>query len=80
MGRKAKVQINVGDQYGQWTIIAQLENVKGRRYVLAQCSCGNECSLKFDNLLHRLSTRCVKCRTKKLKDMWKLIKDGKDNE
>lgn len=49
--------MNVGDKFGQWTVLRLLP----KRKCVARCACGNEKPVSMDNLLRGQSTRCAQC-------------------
>ena len=48
MGR---IVVRSGDRYGRLSIVREVESpVKNRRYFLCKCDCGNEATIRLDNL------------------------------
>lgn len=61
-----KKNLNIGDQFNEWTVIKELEQRKfGHLLYLVKCSCGNESELAGYYLRANKSKYCRSCSTKK---------------
>lgn len=60
-----KTQLRIGDTYGEWTVVDELEPAKyatgTARRVLAECSCGNKKIIPLGVLTRGRSTMCMSC-------------------
>lgn len=58
-----KIQVNIGDRYGRWTVIEEVPRNKiphgvNKRFFFCRCDCGFEKRVQFSNLQRRLSISC----------------------
>lgn len=48
----------IGKKYNRLTIIKEVENKKGKRYVLCKCDCGKEKEINLSNVIRGISKSC----------------------
>ena len=65
MNRLSK-HMEIGDSYGQWTVIAQAESKNGKRWV-CRCQCGANRIIPARTLRSDTSTCCFQCGRAKLR-------------
>lgn len=69
-----KREINIGDVFGDWTIIdLNCKSKHGARYVKCRCKCGIEKEVILSGLLHGKTTCCKSCSKRK---QTKVLKKG----
>lgn len=52
------VVINQGDRFGRWTVVREVDRIKGHRHVLCKCDCGTEKIVNIGSLVNGSSTSC----------------------
>lgn len=62
----ARILVNVGDQFGKWTVVHVLGRIPGRshRQALCQCICGRQAAVAVTCLHRGLSSSCRTCTRK----------------
>ena len=61
----ARIIVNIGDQFGKWTVIALVpyqETPSHNRQVMCRCLCGAEHAVNLNNLRRGKSTQCLVCK------------------
>lgn len=56
-----KLNYNIGDKYGHWTIIESARTRNKQTYVKVQCDCGIISEVSLNCLLRGKTTQCKKC-------------------
>lgn len=62
---QVKTPIKVGDVFGKWTVLKEVETEEKRRHYEVQCECGTIRILKGIRLRFGDSLKCRKCRSTK---------------
>jgi hypothetical protein len=55
-----RIEIKPGDQYGELTVVREVESV-GKRQCLCKCQCGQQVVVRLGHLRSGHSTTCGKC-------------------
>ena len=56
-----KLTCNIGDKYGEWTVIGPAYSKNRHAYVKCRCSCGAESDIPITVLKKGKSSKCKKC-------------------
>ena len=56
-----KLNYNIGDKHGHWTIIGNTRTRNKQTYVKVQCDCGTISEVSLTCLLRGKTTQCKKC-------------------
>jgi len=56
------IKVNIGDRFGEWTLIGEEPSRKSRKRMMrCVCTCGNERIVQFGDLRSGKSTKCKTC-------------------
>lgn len=55
-----RIVINPGDEYGELTVIREVES-KGKRRFLCKCACGQQVECRLDHLRSGHTSSCGRC-------------------
>lgn len=54
----------VGEKFGKWTVLVEVEKKHTHRYYECLCECGAKQHVSSHNLKHRISSQCIRCARK----------------
>lgn len=56
-----RVEVNQGDEYGDLTVVREVEPSSGKRRFLCCCSCGNKVEVRLAHLRSGHTSSCGRC-------------------
>lgn len=56
-----RIPVNPGDEYGELTVIRELEPLSGKRRFLCRCACGNLAEVRLGHLRSGHTSSCGRC-------------------
>lgn len=56
-----KLTCNIGDKFGDWTVVGEAATRSGHTYVTVQCKCGKLAELCLSDLVHGRAHSCRNC-------------------
>lgn len=60
-----KLTCEIGDKFGDWTVVGQTISKNGHTYAAVQCKCGKITELCLSDLIHGRAHSCKSCAAKK---------------
>lgn len=64
MSRDIKIEIKIGEIFGDWTVIKECDKKEKHRSYLCKCKCGKTKKVRANSLANGRSTRCRSCSSR----------------